>query len=283
MAIVQYTLISEGSSGEIDSKLTRRYQKQYKVVTDDVSDGQLTILSHPLTILPGALYAETSGLVDLGAWCRSVRVERSDDDGRFWTVTVDYSSELEALHDEKSPTLRIPKFKYSLVETEVDVVADINGIIVNSSAQLFNPLPKRRAGYLQIEIERNFLNYNALVAWDHSFTINSVDFLGFPPHTLLCTGITNPGHVYEDGILYYPITGTFVANPNTWDEYYYDRGTVELIGGEFFELHDESGAPVSEPVFLDGNGQRLPPGGTPVQLGPYFLYPERDFNLLGLV
>jgi hypothetical protein len=113
--------------------------------------------------------------------------------------------------------------------------------------------------------------------------VNQYAWNGFAPKTVKCGTISTSDPQYDSNSQswYYEVTYPFEVNLDTWTKQPLDRGYQVLVSGLPVPKLTSTGQQVDEPVLLDGSGNELPSGGTPVFL-PFDAYKLLDFSGLNI-
>jgi hypothetical protein len=257
-------------------KVVREYRRNFFVVTDSNFDEAVTIRSDPRLPKIGDFYVNAGGVLDVGAWVRSVECEQQEHDPKQWKVVCDYSSETDDPEREEgagedargdddkkkdNPLLRPAEVEWGAVDYQRVVDRDINGDpIVNSAGARFDPPVEEDDSRLVLKVQRNEASFNVSLAQQYTNALNSDSFLGGDPYTWLCKAFTGTRKV-EDGIVYWSVQYEFHYRSDTWFRFVLDQGFYEQHAGTDGKpraFKDNTGQLLSEPLLLDGYGRRLP-------------------------
>lgn len=201
----------------------------------------------------------------------------------FSRVTINYKS----LDD---PLQQPPIWSLDSQVTDEPIDRDYsNNPLTNSSDEPFDPPTTRPVYDLVFRYQRNEESYNLLTVADFQDSINGGVFLGFPAHHVKCVKIAGQ-QARAANTIYYVVNYEFVIRvdaTDTWIRRFIDEGfRTKAIGSdgeaEYTSIKDVEGKPITSPVLLDGTGQKLETGNSPVFL-TYDLVKERDFSLLNIV
>jgi hypothetical protein len=272
-----------GRSMRIGSNFERRYERTFRILTDDpLADGLLVYQSLGLT--PGMPY-QSQRSQDLYAWITDIDIteETSSEDHIEWTAKVQYGP-WEPQNED--PRLNPPEVDLSFVEFEELVVkdAETGEPIVNSAGDLYADPPVMRDGARAVlTVKRNEPNYSLALASTYANTVNAsalqIGDIGFGPKQVLAKPIVAQRAFNSFAGFYWPTTYQFhLRITDTWQAKLLDRGFRRLVSGERLQICNDDGHPVTEPAFLDGAGQPLDVGDDGVFL-TFDQYPLRDFSV----
>lgn len=272
-----------GRSLKVGHDFQRRYERTFRAVTTDpFVDPQAVYLA--LGLYPGTPY-RTAGALDLFAWVTDVEVseETASEDGREWTIKVSYGPwEPQAEDPRNNP----PEVDLSFVEFEEPVTndAETGDAVINSAGDLFaDPPIMRDQSRVVLTVKRNEPNYSLALAVNYANVTNAAPFrvgdVTFPAKALLCKPIVATRNFHSNCGWYWPTTYQFHGRVvDTWAKQVLDRGFRRLVSGTRKLILNDDCHPVSEPAFLNGSGQPLAVGASPVVL-TYDAYPVRDFSV----
>jgi hypothetical protein len=285
LAVTEVNEIYEGRRGSFREqelkKVVREYRRTFLVTTTSFYDEAVTIRSAAGVPRIGDFYVNAGGVLDVGAWCRSVECEQRDHDPLKWKVVCEYSSETDdpdrkegpgqdardqsgrGQEDKKldNPLLRPPEVEWDGVDYTRVVDQDIFGDpIVNSAGARFDPPLEQDDSRLVLRYTRNEATFNQELAEEFVNALNSDSFLGRPPYTWLCKKFAGRRQT-EDAGVYWQVFYEFHYNRDTWFRSVLDQGYYEKhagTDGKPKNFVDRTNQPVSEPLLLDGFGRRLP-------------------------
>lgn len=272
-----------GSAWSIDGK--RTYTEKWLAKTDTITDGPGVVRNaFPL----GGIYAHVTEF-DTGAWRKSVDVQQHGSTPTLWDVTCDYDSDYVPIRDE-NPLLRPIEWDYEFYAIDEYRQADLDGKkFVNTAGQPFDVSEvaiKRTIAVALFKLNRASFSLVAITDWLDS--VNSSPFLGASAGQLKLTEY-KPTPKTETTTGAAPITYNYVEihgriewNPKGWKRPLLNRGRVGKKSGKAVNLTDEEGFDFNDPVLLNGSGDALPPGGTPVYT-EFRVHDWLDFSVLGLV
>lgn len=219
---------------------------------------------------------------------------------KFFLVTVHY----EALID---PISLPPDIRWTKVGSTEPIDVDGNGLpILNSADQPFDPPPTDNLDDLLRRYTVNWENFNHLQVAPFLGAVNADTFIGFPPGT--CKIIDFSATRLRTGAaFYFEVLNVIQVRLKGWQSSIQDTGTRELIGTETssFQLPDETvvtqtvnkyrditsimedengdeiRVQITEPVPMNGQGQRLALNAQPV-FRVFNPKPSIPFNTLGI-
>jgi len=212
----------------------------------------------------------------------------------------------------ENPLAETPETQWLSITSSKSVSIDANGKpITNSAGEPIYNLLQQESHDEVLRRRFNAESFNPILVGEYRGKINSDVFLGRPPGTCKLA-VYNVTEKKTGPFWYYEIEIEIHIRYAGWEEEYEDKGKRETIGTETAyyyywdsegvkrfshsavvpkyqtitetmtdENGDEIDIPISEPVFLDGNGNRLPEGMEPVLLTAQ-LRQEREFALLGI-
>jgi len=200
----------------------------------------------------------------------------------LWKVTVHFKYVPDPL---SQPAV----ISYDFVQSTEPVEQDADGnALLNSADEPFDPPPSDEVYDLVMAVEVNWGSFDALQAAQYINAINSdVFFYGiFSPATVRCTRFSGtPDRVAN--LEYYKVSLEFAARADGWKRRLLDQGYRIKTGTDddgnttYQQLKDEDGNLLTQPVLLDGNGERLAAGQPPVYLESN-KYKSQPFALFGL-
>lgn len=214
---------------------------------------------------PGIPRVNQTVTTDGWAMCKNVRASRRDDHAELWTVTAEFSSEIEEGQQNPAPGSNpeqwIPIYETKSERLQEIVTKDVNGVaIANSAGQPFeNGLTITRLipvwDFFQFESaaidDETILERNELV--------NENEFRGRDPKTLLLTVVSSVIGIYYGAprrLTEYQLR----YNKDTWLHRRLDVGTIFLDGTTRKPFLDDDGETVITGA-LNGSGAKAT--GTP--------------------
>lgn len=254
-----------------------RSRRWHVRATTDVGP-EAIILATGVTI--GSAY--DYGLTDAACLCKKIdaEVEEITHEGHIWRVAASYDTEVDQQQQEPNPFDRPPVVNYGAETIQRYSRFDAEGVpLRNSAGDPFEPIELDEE-VLLVTIERNEPTVSAAGFANYHNRVNVGSFRGLEPQTLRLKVAAT--YTEEGEYQYYRVKYDLAWKESTWMLTMVDMGRREKIGGVYFDIKDPtSKQPVKEPVLLDGNGERLAPGGDPV-LVDYTRYKTADFNGLAL-
>jgi len=269
--ITEWFEIWEGRRGELNSdKATRRYERVFRAITDDTTDGPATLLEYAQ--LEGLLttYQDANGTTDTGAVLRTTRFEQDAQNPFIWVIRCEFSSEPYDVQqhegEEQDPLLRPPI--WTLDETKFQKVMnrDVFGApVANSAGAPFSPLPEIDDTRLVFAMERNELQPDWPTILAYRDAVNSDVVLGFGPGVFKIS--VKAQSQFENNVYYWKVTYTLEGRPyvtingqvfSAWDHHLLDQGMYQLSNDTPPRprvILDFTGNPVSEPTPLNGQGK----------------------------
>jgi len=239
-------------------KNERTYSRQWIVETDSATDDAVTV-ENGWVIVTG-ISAGTAHPSDAGAIAKEISTSCDSDDGKTWTVTCSYGPWDES---EKNPLLQPTDIQWSFNQYEKIVDSDIlNDAIVNSAGDPFADPVTIDDSRLVLNVTRNEATFPVSVALAYVNSVNSDSWYGGNPRQWRCSNISATKQYDAEYGAYYQVSYSFDFRVETFDHVILDRGTRELDAGNLRAIYI-SGSPVTDPVLLDGAGERLPEGDPP--------------------
>lgn len=165
-----------------------------------------------------------------------------------------------------APLNRAPVMWIERESESVAITKDRNGVaITNSAGQPFDE-PIFRDRPITTFVVRRY--YDSLVAIDklnayYDETVNSDPVLARSIGEARYVGTETGEPVVEGSSVYWVGLTKVRTRKGGWKLNLIDRGWKEKRDGKVFNIEDENGLPIVEPVFLDGAGKKIVEGGTP--------------------
>ena len=293
-------------------KATTTHKRRWVVVTSSVNDDGAVVLG----TAPGLPKPYDKHPNDANSFATSIDAKPRQNSPTIWDVVVGYSSDVPSPKPNNpngspstNPTVRPPK--YSLGYTTLSKVleydfrsedADGNPTgypPLNSAGERFDP-PLEFDQYLPVIGVEMVCDFFAISLADWCGTINANTFHinghTYRPFTALARIRQSP--FFEGGVSYWTTNYEFTINKGTWLVKPLDQGTRKRVKGpsgslyagdaHFVTIVDAYGQPFNHPVNLNGAGEPLAPGASPVFLdgthdihmdfGPFHRFPERTFG-----
>jgi len=202
-------------------------------------------------------------------------------------VSINYNGEIGSTANQNSPVFNFPRIDWDDVETEEDIDEDFDGnpIVTANNEPIVGikrPIPDQ-----VVTIRRNMPFFNPWVQAVYRQSVNSDNFLGFPPGTGRLTKLSAT-NVFDQAIGYYEVTAVvqfrypYRTTPaKAWYKRVRHEGFYVKYGSKILRAVDDANQPASKPVLLADDGTRLPNGADPVWL-EFKIFNSLPFNALGL-
>jgi hypothetical protein len=230
-------------------------------------------------LLPGPFPYE----IDTGSYVQSINMARDGDDGKQWTVTVNYgpfdlnhdAGSSEVSNGSLNPAEMAPQVEWGTAKYEVSFPLDINGnpYLNTAGDPLENP-PKQEESRLTLDFVRNELTYNPAYANSYADTINTDSFLGYQQYQVKCKSITGKRIYSADYGFYWEVHYAFEFRNKTFPNFN-AQGNTQTFGFQELVLNAGlrqldlsqnppalkqiliNGSPITSPVALAQNGTIL--------------------------
>jgi hypothetical protein len=285
MQVTSVELKKNGNTAKHDQTWKRYYTRTWIVLTDDPRVGAGSVLAAtPVSI--GQTY-DTGTEHDTGAFCASVSASPTEEDGMQWEVTAEYGP-YDATEFPENPQLRDPEisWEYQRSQEAADREAgDPNADpppkpVKNSAGDSFDPPLLKDVRRPILKLVRNEANFDPLLAYFYHDKVNSTPFFGADPGFVKVEGIT-PQRVFSHTIgWYWSVQYEFLFDFRGQDPQVLNQGFKRLdANGQRVLCTDDNGEVVTTPVWLDEEGQQIPPDGEPVYL-QFAIYERIDFSFL---
>jgi hypothetical protein len=308
VAIVTVKRIPEGdsSSQTLDSEkgIVRKYTVQYQVLTNDLDDDSLTVLSSGSLPAMAASYSVS----DLGAIVIQRDANRDASQPLLWNVTINYAS--DGINLPLAPWER--EVKWSVITKTADTALqyDVRGEdfpLINSAGDPYLPPVSVPRGTMVFRAEWAVLGEEIDIEWYRAFLdkVNNPEFTAFPcptayPDFSVLVESIEASQDELDGSPFWKLTCQLALKleevVSDWDEeegtYTYttiggwrpskilDQGFNEKIGTRRIPiLETGSSNPKSTPTLLDGAGAKLAVDGDPV-FNDAYLFSVADLNTI---
>ena len=284
MAVTSVKEIWSGRRGSQDIESKRDYARVFRVGTNDVKDGPLTVRLAPGLPRIKDVYLDANGAVDAGSFCNSVDAAHDQDDPNTWQVTAEYSSDVKRLDIPENPLNKPVEVTWATAKQQRPTDEDIHGnAIVNSAGEKFDPVVEKDDSRIMITFKRNEPFFPQQIAFIFQDVVNEDVWFGAPVLTCKVESIA-ANLAFENGIFFWPVTYTIEFRRDGWqarllDQGYYEKGDSQAEPKKL--ILDKNGQPLTAPALLDGKGKKLKEGEKPVFLS-FFLYDIKPFAQLNL-
>jgi len=208
--------------------------------------------------------------------------------------------EVEVIYESMQSTATNWKVSRHFATSSEPIDQDIDGIpLTNSANEFYTPPMMREFKDLVLVFEKKLIGFDDNQALEYINTVNSDRFWGFQPGQ--CRIITYEGSpVSGSGLTWmeFMVRIEIQCRRDGWEKRRLDEGYRKIVGTvtdpddpeygaityKMFRERDKNGKEgkiLNQPRWLDGNGQALPKGGTPVYLYNK-IFRETKFANLGL-
>lgn len=188
---------NEGTIFDADDIYKREYTKTFRVRVLDKRVGAETVCRAPGIPAPYTPYFSAGNYeYDLSALVTNISAKKENEgDWQNWLVTVKYSTELRNTKSDfgypskkdgtaNHPELEPPVLDWDFEVTKEALPLDLNSRpFINSAGDLYDPPPMVDIARPVLSLQRNQLNFNAVIAQQYAFALNSKMFLGQYPYT----------------------------------------------------------------------------------------------------
>lgn len=232
--------------------LNRKYTRHFVVVTSDLNDGPLTILTSYFCPKIGDpyLYGNDS---DPLATCVSV-TPRATASPWIWKVEAKYDTERLTQAALTNPLNIPPELRWSNTRYERVLTRDVQGVpIVNSSKEAFDPPLQVEDSRPVLTITRNEAAYNPANEVLYQDAINADIFAGTAPGNAKLN-ILSADRQVDIGLLYWRIVYEIEFRRESFALFVLDQGFRGIDKHLFRDVVDN--APLSNPTLLNGRGAR---------------------------
>jgi hypothetical protein len=293
--------------GTWDAMGGRSYTSKLKVITSSAYVGTIQVILS-LGFKYGAYYRwplpEYNGTFilpllpveqDTGSFLQSIAAEQSSEDGREWTITLEYTprdveTELGQQDEDgvidpttKKPDVSWESAKYERSKPEDE--SDPKKPYINTVGDPIEDVPPTEEGRPILTIVRNEWTYDETWIQKYGDHVNSTPFLGYAPNVVKCKDINAKMIRDPDWDFYWEVTYQFEFRDdeegNGWDTRLLNEGYRRLDFSGNKQVIMISGAPASSPQLLSQGGDVLAAG-----TAPYFLtfkqFKSVDFTALNI-
>ena len=260
---------------------TRTYTRVFKLKTDSKNDGAYTVGSNASLPTIGSTHPD-----DASAWCRRLRVENTDPFAG-WTVTAEYSSELELT---TNPTLQPAEITWDSEQFQKPVLFDNTGdAVCNSAGGLFDPPAMMDDSRRVVTVQKNL---SAVPAWilDYQDAVNSdqftVDGVVIAIGTAKMQRVSVGAEDIRNGTTFRQVTFTMHLQRDGWTVDILDAGFRKIDPSDSTKrvaISLDDGTEPSTPALLDGSGGVLSnPSPSTAVFKTFNAYKTRTFSSLPL-
>ncbi len=300
MAVVKVQRIAK-KGGNWNRLWQRKYNLTYRVTCNNREDGPVVIRSAmvpssspPVPWLPriGQIYEVNSTERDPGSFLNEVSYDclhaGANPELAVWDLSCTYEP-YDATRFGADPIAWPIKIQFggTRFERVVWVDAVTGEPVVNSAGDRFDPPLMADDTRSQITVVRNELisTFDWTLAENFRDTVNDAIWNGYPAKTVKIGSITTSDPQYDSNgqRFYFAVTYPFEVNRDTWVDHPVDMGYATLDASSprkrvpiFY-----GGQAPNEPQKLDGDGNLLAVGATPVFLS-VDKYPPVDFSVFNI-
>ena len=212
------------------------------------------------------------------AWIYVLRRDSDvDADSPFlYHVTVHYQ-------EVRNPLAERPIIEWLSAATNEPIDTDIDGNpILNSSDEPFDPPMTEDYDDLILRATYNLFAFNSIGAMNYKGAINIDYFLGFEPGQAKVMVYSGREIRAITGNYYVEVTLEIYFRSTGWkrkviDQGFRVKGAITDDVQQYTKIKDDEGDPITEPVLLDGEGQRLAEDADVVRL-EFWTKPELPFT-----
>lgn len=284
---MSYTVTSSysGRSGSWGEKNTRRYRRQFHLLSDSLLDETDVLLA---TGIPK--YLDAYGPADLAALCTSIRADQDPENQWVWHVEAEYSTDLGEQQrrdqDNPNPLLRPAVWKYASVRATRTEPKDRRGnAYQNRAGQPFKSPPETPYATARYTITRNESSFSGDLADHYAWTVNSASWYGKPAGTVLCKGI-EAEEVYEADYRFFRVSYSLHVDRNKWQPVQVaNKGMLykKQSDGKYYLSADENGIYTPEEIWLNAQGDKWTSANPESEKYiEFYPFDERDFSALAL-
>lgn len=270
--------IPEGRSAR-NSKGARTYQRKFRLISNDKTDGPFEVGSEAHLPLIGSAHPE-----DANAFCIELTVENTEPYAG-WTVTANYSDERQIDDD---PTNDEAEINWGSEQFQKPAVFDLQGrLILNSAGDPFDPPAMMDDSRRVVTVSKNLA---VVPAWilDYQDAVNSdaftVDGLAVAIGRAKMQSVTVSPKQRRNGTTFRVVTFTIHLQRDGWSLDILDAGFRRVISGgrENIRNAGDNELPTA-PVPLNGAGQPIAnPTVTNCVFRSFSVYKTRAFSSLPL-
>jgi hypothetical protein len=290
MAVTSVREVFDRRSSKQNAQWQRTYTRVWEVETDSPYIGPGTARAAIPVSLGNhykVLAADGTTVVeeDTGSFATEIEATASShaDDGCTFEVTVQYTP-YDPTQWPQNPINYPIRVGWGFAKFETVVEEDKDGNkVTNSAGDYFDPPITMDDTRPLLKVTRNEATYNPAMAKTWKDTINSLTWNGFDPYTVKVGEITGDLQYNPECGFYFEVTYEFEIEVKGWRKLILDQGLRALDSGtgKQYAILDEKGEEITSPVLLDGSGNKLANGASPVYLS-FKVYTEADFTPLNI-
>jgi hypothetical protein len=292
----------ESFSGKWNRLWQRFYTVKWQVECDSVLDGPYTIRlatgigGSPLLPRIGNSYYISASEFDNGSFLSDVTYEPVAKSalgggavGMQWLLTCEYAP-YEAATFGTDPTTwpLVVRFGQEPYQRIVSVDQDGDPVVNSALCPYEDPVTIDDDRSVIEVVRREPIGgaspFDATRAESYRNTVNLHAWNGFAPYMVMCKSITTGDPEYDSNNLvwFYTVAYVFHINRDTWTKQILDQG-YQVLGTDGLPtpVIAADGDRVDDPVLLDGAGNELGSGGTPVYR-PHKVYPALDYSAFNI-
>jgi len=276
----------------------KSYVQRFRVETNNQNTGQASLLAQ-LGYYYGQKYLigyPGGGLdADFYAYLTNIHIESDSEDGLWWVATFTYSwydANTLGGGPDQNPLLMPIEVNWGWRDNELVVDRDIEGAVVkNTAGDPYDPPVKIVDPRMTMTVIRNEASISLGLIQQYRNAINSDTFGAWDPYFAHCLGITPKNTFHQQVGWYYQVTYEFefitprqAAQVSVGGE---SQGFRMLVVNQGVRAISETdgkvyhitlrGVPVSQPMLLKANGEKLGLNGDPV-FNLIKAYPELPFT-----
>ena len=205
-----------------------------------------------------------------------LRAAVTDDSAFMFRVTVEH-------REIRNPLEEPPVIEWLSAATMEPIDTDIDGNpILNSSDEPFDPPPTEEFYDLILRASWNVANFDPVGAANYNGAVNIDPFRGFAPGLAKVKEYTSRQIWAITGQFYVHVAAEIHFRTTGWKRQFLDQGyrtKGDIVDGvqTYTQITDTEGNLVTDPVLLDGNGQKLA-DGDPVVRREYWTKKQLLFN-----
>lgn len=288
MSVVGLALAKDWSL-DTDEEGHRDYTVVWRVETDDVADGPDVAFTATGLPTPGASLS-LGNTVDAWAFYNrkgSARLRKREANRKAWDVTTMFSSRPPKRCNTNSfddPLLEPHRVNGDFNQSMEEALQDNSGTPLNNSSEqrYTGAIVQKPTTRPIVKLQMNVLWIDLAWMAEYADAVNSDVWWGQAVRTIECTIGPWERRNYGTCNFFFVVNFTFELRLETWDYLLLDEGTRVKVSGasparytQYKDEREENGK-----TLLDGNGNALAAGGTPVWHRKRVLK-ERPFAAVG--